>query len=171
MQNCRYIDNTNCFIKVCNKTKDVTPLIFLSTFIDLPEIKNLIFKNGVFSNSNIKNNNVVTFYPCDVVTMTVDSQNIIINSNRLLSKNKNVEINDINSKFLMVSENIKVQGDPDEITNSNYLGHLINHSDTPNCKIFILKTNIVCIVSTRDIKKDEEITVSYNDNSFMFIHM
>ena len=42
----------------------------------------------------------------------------------------------------------------------------INHSCEPNSKMYVLRPREIVVQALRDIKKDEEITISYGSNYF-----
>jgi hypothetical protein len=150
--------------------------------LDIVEVRNSkIHGKGVFAKRDIKENEILTFYPIDILKLQVDDSTYIASfSNRFLSKHevKNHDKYEI-YQYGMPNGNIII-GCPDFINNNNYIGHMINdisiHNKTKksikqykknskkcncmyyNCSDFDL---YVPIVSTKDIRKDEELFTSY----------
>ena len=147
-----------------------------------------IHGKGVFASRDIKEGELITFYPAHYVVMTPSDQD----------PNTNKEFGVLNSSFtnnkdltdflrvtytFNIDENIGICGDPTITESTDFLGHMINdgcrghYTKIPNPKdiklyetITKLKRNsvihlerdaITFVVASCDIKKDDEILISY----------
>ena len=175
---------------ICDKLKLVylTENIFVE--LDLVEIKkSSIHGNGLFAKTDIKINDLITFYPGDIVKYYpngdghIDGHNVMrFNSNRFENKfgktygssfNNNDYAYDINNKYTLI-------GNPLFINDTNYMGHFINDgakcsSDIKsqkiynkisyiksNCKFYNLKGDLhVAIIATKDISAGDELFIMY----------
>lgn len=181
-------NNTNYFI-------DRLQFNFLTNILPF-ELNSITVKpstihgRGVFAIKDIKNKELITFYPGDVLEYTPnrDRNNnnhcvITYSSKRFKNKYGNVakeeKYRDNNYAFT-ISNLYTIIGDPFFDKDPNYMGHFINdgakststrQSNEIYLKISLLKANCcfqhirgdihVAIVSTRDIKKDEELFIHY----------
>jgi len=150
--------------------------------LDVVEVrKSTVHGNGVFAKQNIKKNDILTFYPVDILKFRVE-ENLYIPSfsKRYLNKyGPEYEKKFEHYQYCTPDNNIIV-GCPDFIDNNNYIGHIINdiskHNKTKksieeyekiseNCNATLYncsKYNLyVPVIANRDITKDEEIFVHY----------
>lgn len=144
--------------------------------------KSNIHGNGVFAKKDINIDEIITFYPVDVLYLNVGEEETVMSfSNRYKQLYNDDLIGNIKSNYrYYIDENINVIGDPIFFNNPNYLGHLINdsmnHNKTKKSRNkYIsqsqLKSNCdlisntpflyIAVVSNKFIKKDEELFVSY----------
>lgn len=152
--------------------------------LDIVEVrKSEIHGNGVFAKRDIKINEIITFYPAHILQLYIgNNESILAFSNKIKEKHTDSPVNHINDhyKYSCNNRNILI-GDPTIIDDSNYLGHLINdsimHDKTKKSrKLYNNLSNIqancdfnnfepyylyIPIISTKFIKKDEELFVSY----------
>ncbi len=157
-----------CYYEVIyiNEIIKLTIDTFRNTF-PLTEVKQSnIHGHGVFAKENIAKNRIITFYPVHYI---IDSE----------SKNGAVylspEISDLQMNTFKISDYIltgpeiellQIGGHP-EMYKEFQNGHIINHSNKANTFFRLVNGNKDClcnvwlIVSTRDIKKGEELTVNY----------
>jgi SET domain-containing protein len=143
---------------------------------------------GVFAKRDIKKDELLTFYPGDLLGYTPNKDRHI--DNHLLfnypSKRFKAKGGTIHQKgySIVIDDYFMLNADPSFNENPTYAGHLINDGARcppknpkgaeiyqkislmkANCRFQTLKENLhLSIVSTRDIKKDEEIFVSYGVN-------
>lgn len=143
--------------------------------------KSNIHGNGVFAKQDIKKNEIVTFYPVDILQLYLsDDEQIGFFSDRYLKKfGKDINRSNL-YKYSCNNKNI-ILGEPSFIDNNNYIGHIINDvathdktkssikkykklSNKANCGFYnLLEYNELCIpvIVEKDIKKDEELLISY----------
>jgi hypothetical protein len=144
--------------------------------------KSNIHGNGVFAKKDINIDEIITFYPVDILYLNVgENETVMSFSKRYKQLYSDDLISNIKSNYrYYIDENINIVGDPIFFNNPNYLGHLINdsmnHNKTKksrnkyisqsqlksNCD-FISNTPFlyITVVSNKFIKKDEELFVSY----------
>ena len=134
--------------------------------------------NGLFTNIDIKKNDIVCYYP-PVIIWDHTTQNIIHNFD-------NFDINNLNnfytSDYVYTSHKISIIGFKDTIINNDmYLGHIANDNNYNPKKIYSNNKNncvfkktpfelttdsfkdnkSLALIATRDIKIDDEIFVTY----------
>jgi hypothetical protein len=180
-----------------NKTYDVDlKKIQLLTAMDYPlaldkvEIKqSRIHGNGAFAKVNINKDELITFYPADIVRympnkriLKEDFIGIVYYSNRFANKIKNDPkiIVEHNSDYIYdLDDHHTIIGDPD-FKDPSHVGHLINdaakHNSTErsitvyvtvsllrsNCVFYHCKGNLhVAVIAKRNIKEGEELFVHY----------
>tara|TARA_R110000868_G_C10864459_1_gene761776 strand:+ start:166 stop:798 length:633 start_codon:yes stop_codon:yes gene_type:complete len=158
----------------------------------IPELKIEIKKSnihgyGVFATKNIKKNEIITFYPADIIIKKDKIGSKIYTSERYSEKKEENKTltnwkNDgspLNNPYLLnINKEYSIIGDSDFKDNLNYVGHLINdgakHNRTEKSKqiymkIAFLKMNCcyeksntcVYIEAIKDIKKNEELFMAY----------
>ena len=133
---------------------------------------------GVFATDDIKKGSIITFYPSHAITNNKNELNKYLFSKELFK---------INCEYKLKINNYSIFGNPDNTENTMLLGHMINDSSCicidPNnisdieiknsvCR-YVLESNnncmikydeyigIVYIITTKNIKKSEEIYISY----------
>lgn len=120
---------------------------------------------GVFAACNINKGEIVSMYPSDVVR--------IYNGNKYCEF-KSDRCNKVDLKHAYkVSKNTVIFGDPTLLDNMNLVGNMINdciNTDfKPNVEYYPYNI-FVLIVACHDIKKDEELLVSYGVDYWATIH-
>ena len=151
--------------------------------LDIVEIKkSKIHNNGVFAKRDIQIDEIITLYPVDILQLYVGNDESILNFSKRYKEKNGMVVNDINQyyKYHCDNRNIII-GDPAFIDNTNYLGHMINdgmkHDKSNKSRKLYKKlsekkancefNNIppyqlyVPVVAAKNIKKDEELFVSY----------
>jgi hypothetical protein len=128
--------------------------------------KSKIHGIGVFADEDIKRGRIVTFYPIHYIiedNYKVYTSPEIISSTIINKVPKNINEYALTGKedeLLVISANREIQKE-------YQYGHLINHSSGPNTYFQLVNSyntfmcNIWVIISTKDIKKGEELTVNY----------
>lgn len=150
--------------------------------LDVVEVrKSNVHGNGVFAKQNIKKNDILTFYPVDILKLRVEDNLYIASFSKRYLKIYGQEYeNKFEHYQYCTPDNNIIVGCPDFIDNNNYIGHIINdiskHNKTKNsikeyennsekCNAILYnccKYNLyVPVLANRDIFKDEEIFVSY----------
>jgi len=149
-----------------------------------------IHGNGLFAKTNIKQGEVITIYPCDILAYypekNRDAKEHVVAYIFCDELNDNQEAKDLfhkNKKYykdyqLVINETYSAIGLPEITNNPAYLGHLCNdgamgHSEKDK-KIYetvsVLKSNaffknicdcMMVVVAMKDIKENEEILVTY----------
>jgi len=150
--------------------------------------KSKIHGNGLFAKNNINKNDIITFYPCDLLLYYPD-KNRDKNNHKvgvLTNEDTNKKLLELfnNNRYIYydykydVNESYSIIGFSEINNNSSYLGHLCNDSVRGHTKkdkeiyenITMLKSNaifynicdcIIAVVALKDIKIDEEILVPY----------
>jgi hypothetical protein len=136
------------------------------------EIKESKLKNGglgLFTNVFIPINNIICFYPCDLV-QNMKNPNIFYKEGKIIQ----MELNEINKKLVYMND-YSINMDhyriiPDiEQTNKVYCGHMANDRGYHPLKTYKKELNncrfeALNIVSNKDIQKGEELCVSYGSN-------
>jgi SET domain-containing protein len=152
--------------------------------------KSNIHGNGLFSKKEIKAGDIITFYPGDILVYYPDKNRDkkdhlvgYIYSEELKNNKELCEAFNNNKKYyknyqLTINDTYSIIGIPEINNNPTYLGHFCNdgargHSEKDK-KIYetvsILKSNayfknicdcMMAITAIKDIKKDEEILVTY----------
>lgn len=171
---------------------DTLSFIMQDDNIDNVEVKSSpVHGKGVFATKNIKEGDLITLYPGDIVAYIPDANGKDKNhlvlpfySERMEkanseASNKKENIYDLYSSYKYnVNDHYTIIGCPEFTDNPSYCGHLINDrcdfdKITPEIysKLSLLKTNSkfvniardshVVIVARRDIVKGEEIFISY----------
>jgi len=145
--------------------------------VDYSSINN----HGVFANIDILKNNIITYYPAHYIYK--------LNNYSIYNINLEPPSNYKDYRFdLDIIEDIAIIGHPYITGNMNWVGNKINDGYKHNYKInnkkkrnkynkktkecnnalFIVnKNNIVEVVATKNIKKDDEILVSYRFNYWL----
>ena len=155
--------------------------------LDMVEVrKSNIHGNGVFAKVDININEIITFYPVNILQLYVGNDESIL---RFSKKYKEIHGIDFINEFYKINKCYKyncdnrnsIIGDPDIIDNNNYLGHMINdsmsHNKTKKSKKIYKKLSqsqsncefhnlgpfqlFVPVISNKNIKKDDEIFASY----------
>ncbi len=185
---------TKCPLNNEKYTCDKRKLIMLSTQLefelDLVEIKpSKIHGNGVFAKKNIKKDELITFYPGDIINYQPNGDRHIpghitmaFSSQRFEEKFGNPKSSDdFNNDYgYDIDGNYTIMGCPYFTNDSNYMGHFINDGAKSNStkksdelynKISYLKQNCrfynckgglhVAILATRDIVIGEELFIMY----------
>lgn len=170
----------------------------------------LIHGKGVFATEDIPKGVIITFYPAHAIINSnkdvhslIDDQEFLDNLdtyNNLYAFSISSSSSDENDKTIIEPNKLRLIGDPNRISNTLLLGHMINdcsvnvYKDIPfknledlrnfknaiasyyikskkkNCIYETDKNNkIVSIVTTRDIKKDEELLVSYDFGYWFYL--
>jgi UTP-glucose-1-phosphate uridylyltransferase len=147
--------------------------------VDIKQSRILNSGIGIFTTRNISKCEIITFYPGDYICYKKPKTEEIIKLGEITQKlgYKNTQYN--NEYGLMMCNKYSICGEPSIRDNPTYLGHLINDgykpsiSDTENdyiikstsyanCEIIIINGGLHCaIIALRDIKKDEELYLSY----------
>jgi hypothetical protein len=149
--------------------------------------KSKIHGNGVFATRNLKKNDVITFYPSHCIkTYSLNNRketqwaevgfsDYASTEFKNLMKKNNIMYEDYKQN---ISDKISIIGDPNDISDPNYLGHIINDgakSSSPKDKeiyefvsrekmnsfVCPLKYGIIAIVALKDISIYEEIFTTY----------
>ena len=146
--------------------------------------KSEIHGNGVFATKDIEKNTIVTFYPAHCIKYNDEKDNIGRNKH-IFPVKKFFEVD--NNYTINVNETYSIIGDPKNVNNPLLLGHMINDSQSLKIEInnetleniknkiseYLLKSNNNCmtvhnkesgicyIKTTKNIKKDEELLMSY----------
>ncbi len=155
--------------------------------LDKVETKpSIIHGNGVFARMNIQKNDLVTFYPVDIVEYYPGGKRKekipgkIYFSKRLKRKNNltNIINYDNHSYACHLNENFTLIADPD-FKNPTHLGHLINdvgiHDSTEqsiekyketldktNCQIYQSNNDLkIVVIATKNIEKGNELFLHY----------
>ena len=139
--------------------------------------------NGLFANTDILKDEVITFYPSDISSYVPNGD--MSNANHLSVetysqrfktqfgeniKNERYIHAMINEYTYDVDQNYRIIGSPYFTQDPNYLGHFINDgapSDSTdsllksNCRFYHLKDLHVAIIATKNIQKDEEFYIPY----------
>lgn len=144
-------------------------------------------KEGLFATEDIKENEVITFYPAHCVA----DYNMINNKNKNLCKHyfpENMIFTTDNNYKLKINDRYSIIGNSKEISNMKLLGHIINDSNTcdidtteinedeiknkvqkyitesnNNCSVIINEDIGICYIKTlKPVKKGEEFLMSYN---------
>ena len=164
-----YLTKFNDYLQI---SKDV---IFSSDIVYLSESK--IHGIGIFAKQNIEKNELITLYPAHYITVVSN-----IPFRMSLTKLK-LDPKIFSDYSLRYDENIIFTGNPLLTKNENVIGHLCNDGykhnfitkNKKNIKKYNKKrkeynntsfrsiedTNFMGIVSTKNIKKDDEILVDY----------
>jgi SET domain-containing protein len=149
-----------------------------------------IHGNGLFASKDIKSGEIITFYPGDILVYYPDKNRDKINNvvgyifSEELKDNKelNAAFNN-NKKYykdyqLVVNETYSIIGVPEINDNPMYLGHICNdgargHTEKDKQiyeKVSVIKSNayfknicdcMMAVIAIKDIKKDDEILVTY----------
>lgn len=143
-----------------------------------------IHGNGLFAKVNIKEGEIITFYPCDVLAFYPDKNKSkdghkvgLICSEELSNKYKS-NINHYKCYAYDVNDSYSIIGFPEINDNPSYLGHICNdgargHSEKDkdiyntvtsiktNARFKVICDCIVVVVAVKDINIDEEILVPY----------
>ncbi len=143
-----------------------------------------IHNHGVFANKDILKDDIITYYPAHYICKL--NKYSIYNINLPPLSNFKDYMFDLDRK-----EDIAIIGHPYITGNMNWVGHKINDGYKHNYKINNKKnrnkynkqnkeynnamfvhdpTNIVTIIATKNIKKNEEILVSYGFNYWLRIN-
>jgi hypothetical protein len=174
--------------KITNIDKLRINLMMKKTFkyLDNVEIrKSKIHGNGVFAKKDIEESDLITFYPVDILQLYIGNDESTLRfSNKYIDSNRSDSYNIFNNlksyKFNCNNRNAII-GDPRFIDNANYLGHMINDSmnhnkskksrnlyknssqKKSNCNFHNMTPYelFVPIIANKNIKKDEELFVSY----------
>lgn len=141
-----------------------------------------LHKNGVFASADIDIGTIVTFYPVDGYKTNLANYNLAEDWIHIQKDNFNME-----DYECVVNENLKIVANPNKTSNKMLLGHMINDSVgntfksdgmtitdiqngiyeyymrcDNNCKLKINeKYGIIYVITTKNIKKDDELTFSY----------
>jgi SET domain-containing protein len=128
--------------------------------------KSNIHGNGVFSTSTIKKNEFITFYPCHYIGLKCKKDgkeaNLYISRNEL-SIPENYK--DLISRYSLVDyldRKIQYTADPDIRDDISQVGHIMNHSKTPNA-CYVRYNGIWTIRAIKKIRAGEEITIFYGE--------
>ena len=149
-----------------------------------------IHGNGLFAKTNIKQGEIITIYPCDILAYypeknREDKEHVVayIFCDELQDNQEAKNLFHDNKKFykdyqLVINESYSAIGLPEITNNPSYLGHLCNdgargHSLSDK-KIYetvsVLKSNayfknicdcMMVVVAIKDINENEEILVTY----------
>ena len=174
--------------EVDNKTYDVeiakiNCLRLISCGIELNKVEvkqSIIHGKGVFAKVDISIDELITFYPGDIVDYYPNGEvypSVVLtwNSKRLGKK----ETYDYHTYACSIDKNYEIIGDP-EFEDPSYLGHLINdagnHDSTEksieeyddfnifktNCEFHCCKENLhMAIKAIKNIKEGEELLIQY----------
>lgn len=171
----------NCKIKILSG--DIFVPVLNKAFVKESNIHGL----GVFAKCDIEKGELVTFYPGDIVqydTLVGPKEgNYVLHhpSERFASMyGTSVDtliIHSKNSNYLLtIDEKYRIIGEPTLLDDPCYLGHMINDATkctdeekylksnylNTNCSFYISKGDLrVMVVATKNIRKDEELLVSY----------
>lgn len=186
------------FFQKMKRSVQGTPLAFdaliylqerlFSRKLDLVEIRpSSVHGRGVFAKKDIPKGTLVTFYPGDMVEHLEKSKvagdkteyAVTTTSDSLTKKASTTEgMNYLTRYKVTVSKDYAIIGDPENISDPTYLGHMINdaaRSHNPDDMIIYLvvaasKMNVaimpiedchVGVVALRDIKRHEELFFPY----------
>lgn len=151
--------------------------------LDLVEVReSLIHDRGVFSKCDIETGKIITFYPGDIIYCKFNINGV--EKARMSVKSENFDVMIFTQNFLSryrydVNKEYSIVGNPNNINDNTYIGHMINDaakidkddndgskykietSSKCNVKFVSINNYHIAIVSTRDIKKDEEILIRY----------
>ena len=149
-----------------------------------------IHGNGLFAKTNIKQGEIITIYPCDILAYypekNRDAKEHVVAYLFCEELKDNQEAKDLfheNKKYykdyqLVINETYSAIGLPEITNNPTYLGHLCNdgaRAHTPEDKkiyesVSVLKSNaffknicdcMMAVVAIKDIKENDEILVTY----------
>ena len=121
---------------------------------------------GVFAKENIKKGEIVTIYPSDAVRIDKGNEYYQMLSDRTLQ---------ISETCAYKTDYGIILGDRDLINDTNLVGHIVNdytnykESLEQNC-IYYPYHMFILIVAAIDIKKDNELLVSYGVDYWNVIH-
>jgi hypothetical protein len=185
---CSFLRKNTEFVEILMTPKSFIEKMIHNTNIPYPLKSNNIKLQksdihgfGIFAIEDIKKGSVITYYPSHAITDNIIKKN----------GHKKYMFNDepfkINCDYKQKINNYSIFGNPDKVENALLLGHMINDSscvciDSDNisdveiknsvCR-YILESNNNCmikldeyigiayIITTKNIKKNEEIHVSY----------
>jgi len=150
--------------------------------LDVVEVrKSKVHGNGVFAKQNIKKDEILTFYPIDILKLKVDDDSCIATfSKRYLNKYGAVYDDRFTDYQYRMPDNNLIIGCPDFTDNNNFIGHIINDiskhnktsksikkykNDIKKCNAILYNCSdnnlYVPVLASRDIIQNEEIFVSY----------
>ncbi len=124
--------------------------------------------NGVYTKKFIPKNSLITYYS---PTYIISKDNKIYTDNQIITdKDKIMDLYETYKDYHITYYNTGIIGLP-SYRNNKYLGHLINDKGyklgkiyKPNLNNCIFHNKGLGILSTRDIKKGEELYVTYGKN-------
>lgn len=175
---------------------DALKLEFLTTSLPLKldkvEVKkSMIAGNGLFAKKKIMKDELITFYPGDIIEYTSKGNRrvngcevIAFSSKRFKKQFGDVTLNDNkyrdNDYSFIVNKYYSIIGCPDFKEDANYLGHFINDrikcessaqpdivnymylsTSKSNCMFYCLKHLHVAIIATKNIEIGEELLTTY----------
>ena len=148
-------------------------------------------ENGVFAKKDLLQGEIVTFYPGDIASFVpnedkINPEHVSLETYSHRFKNqfgenikKEQEDSAMRNKYTYeVGNNYRIIGSPYFTENTNYMGHFINDGSKldssesskeyleasllkSNCGYCHLKDLLVAIIATENIKKDEELYITY----------
>ena len=113
-----------------------------------------IHGRGVFASKLIKYGEPITMYPADALIEDLGSGKV-----KYYSKEEE-DIHVFDDYLIRFTGNVSIAGNPRIVDNTAYLGHMINHAESPNATFMRIKCFLITI-SLRDIPVGEEILVNY----------
>lgn len=154
----------------------------------------IVHGNGVFANRDITRGEIVTFYPCDIMIMypkgrESDARDMVLGYNTPATYDATYVIRNRHHlgiyKF-MFDDDHDIIGVPELSTNPTYLGHMANdaahvedgdilsYKEISSRGMNVIFERVhgchVALTAVRDIRKDEEIFVSYGPNYWTIVH-
>lgn len=137
--------------------------------------------NGLFAKEFIPKGEVVTFFPGDFVRFHPDDSEYgaVFPSERQSKNSSHEEINKLVSYGHKINEDYSIFGNPKFSNDPSYLGHFINDGAKPNsnpkshgiylsvskmtanCDFKLIGGLHLAIITTKDIKKDDELFITY----------
>lgn len=182
-----YKNNKNQYLKNDKTNKiDILRMKLMNkmTFchLDSAEVrKSKVHGKGVFATKDIKKDEIITFYPVDILQLPVNNEGSVCSfSDRYKSKYGKIINPNVEYYKYYCSDNVVIIGDPTFTNNNNYLGHMINDisthdktnksikaynkiADSANCDFVEPDDDnlFLPVLANRDIRKDEELFVSY----------
>lgn len=146
--------------------------------------KSQIHGKGLFANCDIKKGEIITYYPAHYVIIKPNGYKIIDGKIERISIPSSISIGTEHNECytFVIDENLSICGDPEDISNSDFLAHMANdgikyksknsnrtakeiYNDLAfkrnNSAIELLDPSCIYIRAIKDINKDEEITTPY----------
>lgn len=147
-----------------------------------------IHGNGIFASNDIKKNTVITLYSADMLETVKNKKAKVWEYEHSYSdedKDLNIKPEDYDGYIFQVNKLTSVGGNLNNISNRSYIGHILNDISAPstlqaeleyskgtgyNCMFQNVLDCHIAIIATRDIKKDEELFISYGVEYWKYIN-